>query len=543
MRYEERAAKPALKSACRYGTGIIKGPLVDIKRRKTTWAQNNKTQSWDPKVVETPLPVFSFVSLWNWFPDMDVVEYDDAEGAFERHVMSAHGLRKLMGMNGFDRNTIATYLEEHQDGDYTPMEWENEMRTIKATMMSKNVFEAPEPSGSTLWASNKYEVLEYWGWVGVDDLIEIGVADESEKGKQNDLYCNIWLLGNVIIKAVVVDPIGGLDMYKLVYYDKDETSIFGYGFPQIMRHSQLSVASASRMMLNNGAICVGPQLECNIDLLMASNQDDIDDIYPMKIWLREGRGIDAQYPVLRSINIDSHILEYLQIIDLFRGFADEETCLPAWMITDQAASGNETASGRSMKMSSVTAFLKDIVKHFDDLTEKVMSSLYAWNMEFSDNDDIKGDYQVKPRGATSLVTKEVLMQAINQFIATLSPEDWAYIDRREMLEQRVKANDLPLTLKTEEEADAVRQAAVDAEAIQLAKDQARADIGKTKAMELSFLTKAKEKNRQAEDQSGEAVRKIQDAARAEGDKLRSEREKIKELKLKTDSMKKNNGKT
>lgn len=503
MRYEANVAKPTLKSAVYYGTGVCKGPLVDIKKKRTSWEPSGNT--YVLKTKEVVIPTFQKVVLWNWFPDMTVVEYPDAEGAFERHIKTKHDMRVLSRTPGFNADVIRQYLEEHPDGDYLPMAWEHEMEAVNAEsgVEVANAFEASTASSSQgIDSDRKYQVLEYWGWIDYDDLQAESIPLEEKHSALGEAYCNIWLLGNKIIKAVPVDVIGGDNIFKVFYLNKDETSIFGTGLPLTMRHSALGIGSASRMILNNAAICSGPMFEINYSLIPAS-VTDIDDIYAMKVWLREGRGVDAQYPAVRLLSADSHINELLQIIEMFKAFADEETCLPTWMTSESSKTTNETAQGISMKQGTITVSLKDIVKNFDDLTEQVMGGLYAWNMEFNDNDAIKGDYQVKPRGSTTLVTKEITRQTLNQFIMTLAPEDWAYVPRRDILEQRIKANDLNIKLHTEEEADRIRQSQVDPEMLALSKQQQQEDIRKTRAMSLNFLSKAKKVNKEAEDMSGE----------------------------------------
>jgi hypothetical protein len=224
------------------------------------------------------------------------------------------------------------------------------------------------------------------------------------------------------------------------------------------------------MLLNNAAICSGPQFEVNATLVI---NEDVNNIHPMKIWVREGRGVDARYPAIRILNIDSHIPEYISIIDQFIKFGDIESTLPTWFISDPNAMANETTTGVSMRMSTMTLTVRDIVRNFDEHQESVIKALYAWNMEFNDKPEIKGDYKVRARGSSSLVTKEVRMQSLNMFATTLTPEDWVYIPRRQFLEERIKANDLDITIRTEEEADKVRQ-----------------------SMTLNLVTKAKKTNQE-----------------------------------------------
>jgi hypothetical protein len=119
-------------------------------------------------------------------------------------------------------------------------------------------------------------------------------------------------------------------------------------------------------------------------------------------------------------------------------------------------------------------------------------------MEFNPREDIKGDYNVKARGVSSLVMKEVRMQNLNQLATTLTPEDWVYLDRRDFLKERLKAHDINIDLKTEDEADKIREEQQNSIMNQLQIELTKSEIAKNKAQAMGNLTKAKQHNVEAE---------------------------------------------
>jgi len=488
MVYPEETKK-VLNSGLKFGTGIMKGPLIN-KRKKRTWEQD-ATGEYNENTVDEDVPYLEFTRIWDWYPDMSTTDPEKMDGCFERHVMTKHDLRDLIGREDFYGDIIKTYISEHQDGDYMPKNWEVELQVIEVeagTGKETSVSGRSTASGTNRKLGKKYEALEYWGYVDGQDMAACGTDVEDVT---LEYEANIWVLGNHIIKAALYDR--AHEMYKLFYYEKDETSIFGEGLARIMRHSALSIAAASRMVLDNAAVVSGPQVEVNVSLMYPGS--DINDIYPRKLWYREGRGVEAQYPALRAINFDSHIPELISIIREFKQFGDEETTLPTWMIGQ--SSPNETAQGTSMRMSSITVSVKDVVRNFDAFSERIIRDMYAWNMEFNPRSDIKGDYQVKAKGVSSLVMKEVRMQALTQMATSMTPEDWLYIPRRDFLKERLKAHDLQITLRTEEEAQKLAASMQDERAKQLAYAQMDADIQYKKAQTMGQLTKAKKVNVEA----------------------------------------------
>jgi hypothetical protein len=495
MDYSEETKK-VLRSGLMYGTGILKGPMIK-QRTKRKWEPDSTSGDYIESTSTDEVPYMKFVRIWDWYPDMSVTEREQMEGSFERHIMTKHDLRQLAKRADFYSDMIMSYLTDHPTGDYVAKEWEINLQVIeveagagrntKATTSASTPFE-DSPRSTNRQLGKKYQVLEFWGYVDGSDLEACGV---EVKDPSLEYAANVWMLGNVPIKAVLFD--GALDQYKVFYYEKDETSLFGEGLARVMRHSQLAISAGARMVLDNGSCVAGPQVECNISLLAPGT--DYNSFYPRKIWYREGRGVDAQYPAVRPLEFASHIPELLSIIEAFKQFGDEETTLPTWMIGQMV--NNETAQATSGRMATITISIKDVVKNFDAFTEKVIRDLYAWFMEFSDRTDIKGDYEVRAKGVSSLVMKEIRMQALNQLATTMTPEDWVYLDRRDFLKERFKAHDINIPIKSEEEADKIREAQQNSLQMQLAVKMQEAEIAYKNSQTMAQLTKAKKVNTDA----------------------------------------------
>lgn len=491
MDYPEETKK-VLRSGLQYGTGIMKGPMVG-KRTKRLWQPTADGTDFEENVDTEDVPDLQFVRLWDWYPDMTVTEQENIEGSFERHIMTKHDLRKLMKRPDFYDDMIEQFLKDNPDGNYVPENWETALQIIEVEAgtgrtSGYSVSNSPidDKSRSTnRQTGKKYEVLEYWGYVDGSDLAYCGldIPDVTL-----EYAANIWLLGDRPIKALLFEK--ALDTYSLFYYEKDETSIFGEGLIRVMRHSALAIAAGARMVLDNGAICSGPIVEMNWSLMTPGQ--DLNSIYPRQIIYREGKGVDAQYPAIRSINMESHIDELIRIIELFKSFGDEETTLPTWMIGQQV--NNETAQATSGRNATVLVSIKDIVKNFDTFTEHIIRAIYAWNMEFNPRQDIKGDFLCKARGVSSLVMKEIRMQALSQLNTTLTPEQKDYIPEGELVKELMKAHDIDITLRTEEEVRKIREARQQSVQNQLALKMAEAEIGYKKAQSVAQLTKAKEHN-------------------------------------------------
>jgi hypothetical protein len=198
-------------------------------------------------------------------------------------------------------------------------------------------------------------------------------------------------------------------------------------------------------MLDNAAVAAGSQFEVNIDLLEPG--EDPTAVFPRRVWRRTGVGAEAQYPAIRSVDVPSHTQEYLVLAQKFETNIHEST-VPSYMHGETDRGVGRTVGGLSMLMSTAQTSLKDQLTVLDDeLIEPVINAMYHWNMQFSDREDIRGDFNVSIQGTGSMVAREVRSQALEQFAAaTVNPIDAPYIDRLLLNKERAKALELPESL-------------------------------------------------------------------------------------------------
>lgn len=451
LKYRE-IIREVIHSGNIYGTGILKGPLVTISDNKQYYkvVENDGTERWMLKEYDKIIPFIENVRLWDVYPDMEATNFQDCRYIVQRRKMNKHELLSLANRQDFNGKTIRTYLNTYPDGRYEKKQFEISLQSI-GDIISDAHADSPK--------SKKYEVLEYWGYVSTDDLRNFGVDIPERYSDSLEIPANIWVLGNRVIKSVL-SPLEGIRWpYYVYYYDKDETSPFGEGIPQVMRDIQDLTNSAFRAMLDNAAISAGPQIELNLDLL--SEDEDLQDVHPFKTWMRTGQGADAANPAIRLLNMPSYTTEFERMLNIFSQYADEVTTIPRHMWGESTPGVGRTASGMSMLMGSANVSIKDQVKNFDEgITKPFITAMYHWNMQFNQNEDIKGDYGIAARGSLSLVAKEVYTQALLQFAQlTSNPLDANVIKRAPLIRKIAEAMDLNhnLFIMSDEEIAAQQQ--------------------------------------------------------------------------------------
>ena len=471
----KKASVSCIHSGHLYGTGILKGPLVE-RRVRTKFAQNGR--KWEMKSETYVVPFVECTPLWNWYPDMAASTLQDCRYVYELHRMTKAKLGDLAKNKSFDKTKIVEYIKANPRGATTDEYFDTEIKILgdRGARQGDN--------------RDQYDVLERWGYIDGADLKEAGVKVPDERLHES-FFANIWLLPNGCVIKAVLQPINGVTWpYHMYYFDKDETSIFGEGLASVMRDDQKMLNAAIRMILDNGALTSGPMLEVNVDML--ASVEKADEIFPWKVWLRK-KGADANSPAVRAIQLPNSLEQLSRIAQIFEANADEVTAIPRYMSgenVNQGAAG--TASGMSMLMAAANIVIKDLITAWDEgITRPFLEALYRWNMQFNRDPSIKGDFDVKARGTASLVAKEIRAQQLDMFSqATANPMDAPFIKRDKMLRERALAHELSDVVKTEDEVKMEQESDQAKEAQAMQKALAEAQIAESQGKAAKLMAEA-----------------------------------------------------
>lgn len=493
------------QSGIMYGLGMLRGPFLRTEER-TTWQMDPLTGQPAPVVTTSYKPQFEFLPVWDFYPDMTAKTLLQMDGYFIRLVMSRAQVKALSRRPDFFKSQITTFLAQHTTGNYQPKSYETQLREIG---VKSGVNEQRPDSG-------RYEVLVWNGTMSGTDLMKCGVAVEPGQ-ETEDLEAEIWMLDGTIIKAEInAWRRMGMSVRTIhpFLFDEDDTSPVGNGLPSVIRDSQMSIAAATRMLLDNASVVCGPNIEVNVDLIAPGV--DVSDIRAYKVWEREGTGADASMPAVRNIPIDAHMDELLKIVETFMRFADLETFVGPATGGDMERGFSEpmrTAAGASMLRGDAALPFKDIVRRFDAFTQSVITSLVQFNRRFNPHKAPAGDYNVIARGATSLIAKEVRGIQIDQLAATLSPDERVHVDERKLVEQRFAVRDLTDLLVPPDEAERRQAAAAQraAEMEDLQKQSMQAEIRKTAADAFKGIAQGQKNAANADAATAQSALKLLDA--------------------------------
>lgn len=475
--------RKVVDSGIKYGAGVLEGPFVR-KIETSGWmlqagpGADGSPGGFKPVSRTVYKPQFDHLPVWDFYPDMSARSLP-GEGYFVRKVLGRSAFRKLADRPDFFADQIKAVLTQTPGGNYKAKSFETELRTMGLAIHSEQT--SAQASGR-----EKYEIIIWKGPVSAQTLVEAG-ADVPEGMRTDDVDAELWMVDNYIIKAEVNAwrKLGlTLRQVHIFNFDEDDTSPIGQGLPAIVRDSQLSLCAATRMSLDNASVICGPNLEVNTAL--CRTDQDLTAVEAYKVWYRDDDGPSSQFPAVRSIQIDGHLAELESLIKMFLEFAEMETFIGPATGGDFSKMPSEpmrTAAGASAVRGDAALPFKDIVRNYDSFTQSMIWSMIVFNKKFNPNEAPEGDYDAIPRGATSLIAKEVRGMQIDMLSQTMIPDERDHVDERKFVEAKFASRDLQGMLVSEDQAKRNKDGRAQAAALQAKQqsDLAEATIRKTNA--------------------------------------------------------------
>jgi len=374
-----------------FGTGVMKGPF----------AVDKEYPNWDDEGNYSPIfktvPSTSHVSVWNFFPDPDAANMDEAQYVIERHKMSRTQLRGLKKRPYFRENVIDEVIASGEN--YDKKYWEDDLSDYAAD-----------------YGIDRFEVLEYWGMCEVDMLEENGVDIPKELKEFDELQANIWISNGKLIRMVLNPFKPATIPYMAAPYELNPYSFFGVGLAENMDDTQTLMNGFMRMSVDNAVLSGNLLIEVD-ETNLVPGQDL--SVYPGKVFRRQGGAPGQAIFGTKFPNVSN---ENLQLFDKARQLADESTGLPSFSHGQTGVQGvGRTASGISMLMNAASGSVKTVIKNVDDyLLKPLGEGMFRFNMQFNFNKDIKGDLEVVARGTESLMANEVRSQRLMSFLQVSS---------------------------------------------------------------------------------------------------------------------------
>lgn len=417
--------RKAIHDAAVTGTGVVKGPIV-TKRIRRAWRKQTGTDQMGQQTSTQVLEVVEELTPASYRVDPRMVWEDpdcgdniqDGQGIFELERLTEKRVRELAKQPGYLPEQLQAAIK---DGP-------------KANPLVYDVGNADDAknnkSGNTL-----YNHWVYWGELRKEDLELAGVSVDPD---DLDVVSGcVEMIDDTVVRAYL-NPLDSGDIpYDFFPWEKVQGSPRGYGVPYLMRAEQSATNAAWRQMMDNSGVTAGPQIIANKKAVQPA--DGQWQLRPFKFWNLIDDSVDPRNAFV-SVEFNSHQAELAGIIELSQKLGDQASGQPA-LVTGEQGQAPDTVGGMQMLMNSANVVQRRLVKQFDDfLTKPHVKRYYDFNMAYSDDEEIKGDFQIDARGSSALLVRDIQNQAYMQMLAAAANPIYSpMIDAKKLFEKALQA--------------------------------------------------------------------------------------------------------
>ena len=221
----------------------------------------------------------------------------------------------------------------------------------------------------------------------------------------------VWFCQGRIIRFGPHPLDSGDHLYSIWRLDDDESSVFGDGVPTMLRDNQRAINAAWRLMLDNAALAGVPMFVMDRSITPVEGGREIAS---GKLWEREHAQEAAG---IQPVSITGNTNELSRIIEMAMTFMDQESNLPLVAQGEQSGHQTKTAHGLALLANAVNVIFRNAARSFDrDFTEPNIRRLYDWNLQYSKKQEIKGDVEIKARGSSVLLVRDIQAQNLMMII-------------------------------------------------------------------------------------------------------------------------------
>lgn len=442
------AMREVVHDSAKIGTGVMKGPVPQIKKRyrtKKVAGQNGKT-SLAMVVEHDTVPASKKLSVWNCYPDPSCGDsFRDGNHFIEKDAVNGRQLREMKELEGYLARQIDKVLEE-----------------------------GPRPGGKTTDDKNKvlrddtYDVWYYYGELTRDEIKAMGIPDQLDEQDESDakalvkieqmeaMPCIVTMANDTVIRASL-NPLDSGDFpYDFVIWEKRAGSPWGRGISRIMRPAQRVVNAAIRNLMDNAALSGGIQIAFRKGKVkpMGGGQWQVNTV---GFWEITDEEITDIKQAISFIELPSRQQEIMAIIQFGQKMAEDITGMPL-LLQGQQGAAPDTVGGMQLLNSNATATRRMVARQIDgDFTEPHIRRYYNWILMYGD-DSMKGNVIIDARGSQSLVERDIQQQFAETLLKYSS--DIRYkIDPAKAMAQVLKARStMPIDVQyTDEEYKQVLQ--------------------------------------------------------------------------------------
>lgn len=420
-----------IEDAGRLGGGVIKGPFPVRRVARMTHKDELTGETKFLRVSEIK-PGSKRIDCWNFFPDPSCGEnIHNGSYTWEREFLSGRQVKEMAEMPGYDIDELKAVLREGP----------------RATRESSESVYRPN--------DNEYEMWIFHGHCAADHLRMYGV--DLEEDVEEKLPTMAVLINDRLVKITLSPMDEGEFPYDILAWQRRPGLPWGVGVARQMRTVQRILNGAVRAMMDNAGLSAAPQIIMGNKV---TPEDGNWSLYPGKRWKVEADSeVNDVRAAFNAFVVPSVQQELMNIINWAMSMAEDTTGMPA-MLQGIRGDAPDTLGGMQMQNNNATSVLRRLARRFDDyMTRPHIQRYFDWMMQYSDDESIKGDFQVDVRASSALLERDSQQQFMMQMLA--ASKDPAYgLDPARLMKELLKGQRLdPERVSLTEEELAERSAA------------------------------------------------------------------------------------
>ena len=438
--------------ASRLGTGVIKGPYPTLRKSR-------KMTGGVLEIVEEIIPTSVVKSCWDIYPDPACGDnIHNGQYLIERDRMVEKQVRDLMSDPRYNAEALAKVIEQGPKCD-------------------SSLGNGPNESSDK--SAKRFDVWYYYGFLTAEELIAMD-CDCDEAVGSSGVPAVVTMINDTPVKAHLSPLTSGRFPFDMMVWQRVAGSPWGIGIARQIRACQAILNETVRSLMDNAGLSSGPQIVVARGSVVPA--DGSWEITPRKVWLlKPDSDIANVGNALSAVQIPSIQGELLQAVEFALKMAENVTGLPVLLQGQQGANGvPETVGGMQILVANASSLLRRMARIFDDyITKPHVTAYYEWLLEFGEDDSIKGDFQVIPRGSSALVARDIRNQFMSQALPNFLANPAFGIDPKRYFAQIAKLNgidpeDVQYTKQELEQIAQSQQPVVDPR-IEVAKIRAESD--------------------------------------------------------------------
>jgi len=374
--------RQVIEDSARCGSGVLKGPFPVVRTVRLT-RQDPVTQLKMQHKVDEIKPGSKRIDFWNLFPDPACGENIHAGSfIFEREYIGKRQIMELLKDASYDRAELLAVLRE------------GPAKTREGT---ESVYRHGD---------DEFEMWIFHGHCMRQQLQAMGV--ELDHDAEEQLPAMAVMINDRLVKAVLSPLESGEFPYDVLAWQRRPGMPWGIGISRQIRTVQRMINANTRAMMDNSGLSAAPQIVIGNGITPV---DGVFSIRPGKLW-RADAGSDVQdvTKAFASFSVTSVQNELMNIIQFAQKMAEDTTGMPA-MLQGIRGDAPQTLGGMQMQNNNATSVLRRLAKRFDDyMTRPHIQRYFDWMMSYSDDDSIKGDFEIEVRASSALVERDAQQQ-------------------------------------------------------------------------------------------------------------------------------------